>query len=101
MDLIRKRYQIHEPLISFDEPEGSDDDKKVIFNEEQFLKHRNKAHVTPPSLAYTPPLPCLATIEPLDALLMRDEVISTTPAKENDEFINSSVDDLVPIPRES
>ncbi|GJU49808.1 hypothetical protein Tco_1219363 [Tanacetum coccineum] len=41
------------------------------------------------------------TKEPLDTLLMRDEVISTTPEKENDEFIKSSVDDLVPIPRES
>ncbi|GJX97441.1 hypothetical protein Tco_0353239 [Tanacetum coccineum] len=41
------------------------------------------------------------TKEPLDTLLMGDEVISTTPARDNDEFINSSVDDLVPIPRES
>nr|GEW54407.1 NAC domain-containing protein [Tanacetum cinerariifolium] len=32
---------------------------------------------------------------------MGDEVISTTPKRENDEFINSSVDDLVPILRES
>nr|GEW70362.1 hypothetical protein [Tanacetum cinerariifolium] len=32
---------------------------------------------------------------------MGDEVISTTIARENDEFIKSSVDDLVPIPRES
>ncbi|GKB46219.1 hypothetical protein Tco_0896972, partial [Tanacetum coccineum] len=30
-----------------------------------------------------------------------DEVISTTPARENDEFIKSSVDDLVPVLRES
>nr|GFB83830.1 hypothetical protein [Tanacetum cinerariifolium] len=41
------------------------------------------------------------TKEPSDTLLMGDEVISTTPEKENDEFIKSSVDDLVPIPRES
>ncbi|GKD27858.1 hypothetical protein Tco_1234072 [Tanacetum coccineum] len=41
------------------------------------------------------------TKEPLDTLLMGDEVINTTPARDNDEFINSSVDDLVPIPRES
>ncbi|GJU44517.1 hypothetical protein Tco_1201783, partial [Tanacetum coccineum] len=30
-----------------------------------------------------------------------DEVISTIPARETDKFIKSSVDDLVPIPRES
>ncbi|GKA91037.1 hypothetical protein Tco_0812907 [Tanacetum coccineum] len=41
------------------------------------------------------------TKEPLDTFLMGDEVISTTPERENDEFIKSSVDDLVPIPRES
>ncbi|GJZ50883.1 hypothetical protein Tco_0605398 [Tanacetum coccineum] len=32
---------------------------------------------------------------------MGDEVISTTPERENDEFIKFSVDDLVPIPKES
>ncbi|GJW64308.1 hypothetical protein Tco_0116192 [Tanacetum coccineum] len=41
------------------------------------------------------------TEEPTDTLLMGDEVISTIPAREIDEFIKSSVDDLVPIPRES
>ncbi|GJY68472.1 hypothetical protein Tco_0471454 [Tanacetum coccineum] len=40
-------------------------------------------------------------MEPLDTLLMGDEVISTTPARENDEFIKSSIDDIVPIPRKS
>ncbi|GJT19515.1 hypothetical protein Tco_0878221 [Tanacetum coccineum] len=39
------------------------------------------------------------TKEPSDTLLMRDEIISTTPARENDKFIKSSVDDLVPIQR--
>nr|GEU62131.1 hypothetical protein [Tanacetum cinerariifolium] len=39
------------------------------------------------------------TKEPSDTLLMGDEVISIHPTKENDEFIKSSVDDLVPIPR--
>ncbi|GKE83067.1 hypothetical protein Tco_1553067, partial [Tanacetum coccineum] len=41
------------------------------------------------------------TKEPFDTLLMGDEVISTTPKRENNEFIKSSVDDLVPIRRES
>ncbi|GKE41358.1 hypothetical protein Tco_1468642 [Tanacetum coccineum] len=39
-------------------------------------------------------------MDPSDALLMGDDVISTTPARENDKFIKSSVDDLVPIPKE-
>ncbi|GJW51605.1 hypothetical protein Tco_0092956 [Tanacetum coccineum] len=41
------------------------------------------------------------TKEPFDTLLMGDEVISTTLERENNEFIKSSVDDLVPIPMES
>ncbi|GKE13367.1 hypothetical protein Tco_1416918 [Tanacetum coccineum] len=41
------------------------------------------------------------TKEPLDTLSTGDEVISTILAKENDKFIKSSVDDLVPAPRES
>ncbi|GJS18707.1 hypothetical protein Tco_0413179, partial [Tanacetum coccineum] len=40
-------------------------------------------------------------MEPSNTFLMGDEVISTIPKRENDEFIKSSVDDLVPILRES
>ncbi|GKC53502.1 hypothetical protein Tco_1076247, partial [Tanacetum coccineum] len=59
------------------------------------------APVTPLPLAYTPPPFVLATMEPLDTILMGDEVISTIPARGIDEFIKSSVDGLVPILRES
>ncbi|GKF35793.1 hypothetical protein Tco_0112551, partial [Tanacetum coccineum] len=65
------------------------------------LSDHYTAPVTPPSLAYTPTPPVLATMEPLDTFLMGDEVISTIFERGNDEFIKSSVDDLVPIPRES
>ncbi|GKF12639.1 hypothetical protein Tco_0050565 [Tanacetum coccineum] len=41
------------------------------------------------------------TKEPLDTLLMGDEVINTTLVREDDEFIKCSVDDLVSIPMES
>ncbi|GKC07665.1 hypothetical protein Tco_0999275, partial [Tanacetum coccineum] len=51
-----------------------------------------------PSIAITPVLP---TLEPEDSLIMGDEELSTIPEKESDEFIKSSVEDLVPIPRES
>ncbi|GJV37654.1 hypothetical protein Tco_1410131 [Tanacetum coccineum] len=40
-------------------------------------------------------------MEPEDSLIIRDENLSTIPEKESDEFIKSSVEDLVPIPRES
>nr|GEU35559.1 NAC domain-containing protein [Tanacetum cinerariifolium] len=83
------------------EPEGSNDFTEVPFDDEQIIRQYNTAHVTPPLLAYTPTPTILATIETLDTFLMGDEVISTIPERENDEFIKSSVDDLVPIPRES
>ncbi|GKC34951.1 hypothetical protein Tco_1047335 [Tanacetum coccineum] len=71
-----------EPLVNSFVYEESDDDIEV-------------------TLAYTLSLPFLATMEPTDTLLMADEVISTTPTKENDKLIKSSVDDLVSILRAS
>ncbi|GJS92262.1 hypothetical protein Tco_0774898, partial [Tanacetum coccineum] len=52
----------------------------------------------PPSNAITPILPIK---EPKDFLIIGDENLSTIPKKELDEFIKSSVKDLVPIPSES
>ncbi|GJY91784.1 hypothetical protein Tco_0507566 [Tanacetum coccineum] len=40
-------------------------------------------------------------MEPEDSLIMGNEELSTIPEKESDEFIKSSVEDLVPIPSES
>ncbi|GJU32298.1 hypothetical protein Tco_1175887 [Tanacetum coccineum] len=40
-------------------------------------------------------------MEPKDSLSIRDEHLSTIPKKESDEFIKSSVENLVPIPSES
>nr|GFB30637.1 hypothetical protein [Tanacetum cinerariifolium] len=54
-------------------PEGSDDYTEVTFDEDQCLCDHYTAPVTPPPLAYTPPPPCLATMEPLNTFLMRDE----------------------------
>ncbi|GKD18755.1 hypothetical protein Tco_1207913 [Tanacetum coccineum] len=51
-----------------------------------------------PSIAITPVLP---TMEPEDFLIMGDENLSTILEKESNEFLKSSVEDLVPIPRES
>nr|GEW75087.1 hypothetical protein [Tanacetum cinerariifolium]GEW85735.1 hypothetical protein [Tanacetum cinerariifolium] len=75
--------------------------RRCIFYDEQILKQHYTAHVKPPPLAYILPPPFLNTMEPTDTLLMRDEVISTISAWGNDELIKSSVDDLVPISRES
>nr|GFA33665.1 hypothetical protein [Tanacetum cinerariifolium] len=53
----------------------------------------------PPSNAITLVLPTIK--DPEDSLIMRNEDLSTIPEKESDEFINSNVEDLVPIPSES
>ncbi|GJV14314.1 hypothetical protein Tco_1359637 [Tanacetum coccineum] len=45
--------------------------------------------------------PVLPIKDPEDSLIMGDEDLSTIPEKESDEFIKSSVEDLVPIPSES
>ncbi|GKA35964.1 hypothetical protein Tco_0722455 [Tanacetum coccineum] len=93
------RTQMPNSLVVLNEPEGSDDYTEVTYDKEQCLSDHYIAPITPP--AYTPSIPFLATMEPADTLLMEDEVISTIPVREDDEFIKSSVDDLVPIPRES
>ncbi|GKE86833.1 hypothetical protein Tco_1560575 [Tanacetum coccineum] len=93
-----KTQMANSPVV-LKEPEGSDDYTEVTNDKEQCLSDHYTAPITPP--AYTPSLPFLTTMEPTNTLLMRDKFISTTPVRENDEFKKSSVDDLLPIPRES
>nr|GEU71066.1 hypothetical protein [Tanacetum cinerariifolium] len=45
--------------------------------------------------------PVLPTLDPEDSLIIGNEELSTIPKKESDEFIRSSVEDLVPIPSKS
>ncbi|GKD98812.1 hypothetical protein Tco_1382709 [Tanacetum coccineum] len=52
----------------------------------------------PQSIAITPVLP---TMEHEDSLIMGNEELSTIPEKESDEFIKSSVEDLVQVLSES
>ncbi|GJQ93805.1 hypothetical protein Tco_0004944 [Tanacetum coccineum] len=58
----------------------------------------NKTPQISPVNAITHDLP---TEEPEDSLIMGNEELSTIPEKESDEFIKSSVEDLIPIPRDS
>ncbi|GKB23405.1 hypothetical protein Tco_0862806 [Tanacetum coccineum] len=79
-----------EPLRHFNSICDDDEESTIPLNE--------IISQLPPSIAITPVLP---TMEPEDSLIMGDENLSTIPEKESDEFIKSSVEDLVPIPRES
>ncbi|GJY94851.1 hypothetical protein Tco_0511212 [Tanacetum coccineum] len=51
-----------------------------------------------PSIALAP---VSSITEPDDSLIMGNEELSTIPKKELDEFIKSSIEDLIPIPRDS
>ncbi|GJX54503.1 hypothetical protein Tco_0282872 [Tanacetum coccineum] len=73
-----------------------DDDDDYDY-EERSIPLRDIISKLPLSIAITPVLP---TLEPEDSLIMGDEDLSTIPIKESDEFIKSSVEDLVPIPSE-
>ncbi|GJZ88474.1 hypothetical protein Tco_0660256, partial [Tanacetum coccineum] len=86
-------------------PLGNEDDNfdpeaelrkiKYLLNQDLSTESSPK---TDTSIAITPILP---TMEPKDSLIMGDEDLCTIPGKESDKFIKSSVEDLVPIPRES
>ncbi|GKE16638.1 abscisic aldehyde oxidase 3, partial [Tanacetum coccineum] len=118
-DISSYRNNSHEDLIemfhNLDRSVGDDKQEKLpkLFQESEkivswlfFTRRRrvvnhkeNLFHSQiPPSIAITPVLP---TIEPEDSLIMGDENLRTIPEKESDEFIKSSVEDLVPILRES
>ncbi|GKD27195.1 putative reverse transcriptase domain-containing protein [Tanacetum coccineum] len=71
---------------------------EMILTMESTIPLNEMVSQIPPSNAITPILPIL---EPEDSLTMGDEYLSTIPEKESDEVINSSVEDLVPIPYES
>nr|GEU32630.1 NAC domain-containing protein [Tanacetum cinerariifolium] len=96
--LSLKNYN-HDPLVDLYYPGGSDDYTEVIYDKEQCLSDRYITPITSP--AYTPSIHFLATMKPADTFLMGDEVISTIPVREIDEFIKSNVDDLIPILREA
>nr|GFA40320.1 hypothetical protein [Tanacetum cinerariifolium] len=55
----------------------------------------------PPCSAITPNEPVLSTEEPVNSLSMGDKHLDTISATESDEFIKSSVENLIPIPSES
>ncbi|GKC10578.1 hypothetical protein Tco_1007360 [Tanacetum coccineum] len=79
----------------YDDDEDDDDDND---DEESTIPLNEIISQIPPSNAIIPILP---TMEPEDSLIMGDENLSTIPEKESDEFIKSSVEDLVLILSES
>ncbi|GJX24087.1 hypothetical protein Tco_0228532 [Tanacetum coccineum] len=77
--------QYWKPLIYYD----NDDDKEYSIQVSEFFKKSPIAII-----------PVLPTIELEDSLSMGDEHLSTIPEKESDKVIKSSVENLVPIPKD-
>nr|GEY13875.1 hypothetical protein [Tanacetum cinerariifolium] len=73
--------------------DGDDD-----YYEESTIPLNENVSQIPPSNAITP---VLLTLEPEDSLIMGNEELGTILEKELDEYIKSSIEDLVPIPSES
>nr|GEZ28588.1 ribonuclease H-like domain-containing protein [Tanacetum cinerariifolium] len=63
------------------------------------IAYDNIIYGLPPFSAITPDEPVLSTEEPDNSLSMGDEHLDTIPATESDEFIKSSVENLIPIPK--
>ncbi|GJR52486.1 hypothetical protein Tco_1403007 [Tanacetum coccineum] len=87
-----------------DELNGKFNGISIEINKKKELQHLDTIPLNeidsqiPPSFAITPVLP---TLEPEDSLITGNEELSTIPEKEADQFIKSSIKDLVPIPSES
>ncbi|GJR24874.1 hypothetical protein Tco_0973401 [Tanacetum coccineum] len=77
-------FELRNGLILFDD---DDDDDEYSFATQEYLKKF--------SSAIKPDLP------KSDSLIMEDKHLDTIPAKESDELIKSSVEDLVHTPSES
>ncbi|GJX11895.1 hypothetical protein Tco_0201754 [Tanacetum coccineum] len=86
------RTQSPEPTQRFNPIYYDDDDDE-----------ENSIHLSemPQILWYIAIAPVLPTMKPEDSFIMGNGELSTIPEKESDEFIKSSVEDLVPIPSES
>ncbi|GJT28697.1 hypothetical protein Tco_0908972 [Tanacetum coccineum] len=68
-----------------------------VIQKESIISLNNTPQISPVN-AITHDLP---TKEPEDSLIMGNEELNTIPKRESDEFIKSSVEDLILIPRES
>nr|GEZ20150.1 hypothetical protein [Tanacetum cinerariifolium] len=77
-----------------------DDDDDYDYKESTITLNEINSQI-PPSIVITTSPPVLPTEDPEDSLIMGNEDLNTIPEKELDEFIKSSLEDLIPIPGES
>nr|GEX78786.1 hypothetical protein [Tanacetum cinerariifolium] len=87
-------------LVYEQEPLDVDDDDDD-YDKESIISTNTDIFETPSSIIITTSPPVLPIEDPEDFLIMRNEELNIICKKESDEFIKSSVEDLVPIPSES
>jgi hypothetical protein len=80
-------------------PDESDDEDTLDIL--QFYKDSSSSSVAIPAVEITSQSTAITPDVPTHSLIMGDEHLSTIPAKESDEFIKYSAENLVPIPKES
>nr|GEZ00691.1 hypothetical protein [Tanacetum cinerariifolium] len=90
-------YSGDENSFAYDPTSNFVDDSPNVFNPPSQPRYIIISEL-PPCIAI---ILVLSTEEPKDSLIMRDEHLDTILEKESDEFIKSSVENLVPNPNES
>ncbi|GJX70004.1 hypothetical protein Tco_0307175 [Tanacetum coccineum] len=98
---IRQREQVANLSTHTPEPSRRFNFTCYDDDEERTMPLNEIISQLPPSIVITTSPPVLPAMEPEDSLIMGNEELSTIPKKESDEFIKSSVEDIVPIPSES
>nr|GEV13025.1 hypothetical protein [Tanacetum cinerariifolium] len=88
------QYSVNQPLNIQNEP----DDHNLFISKLIQQKLQNEYAQSFPAIEITFDL---STVEPEDSLRMGDEHLNTIPVTKSDEFIKSSVENLVPSPSES
>nr|GEU60808.1 hypothetical protein [Tanacetum cinerariifolium] len=95
-EILQARENLMEAIQVFLKNLDGDDD----YEKESIISTNTDIFETPSSDAITNSPPVLLIEDPEDSLIMGNKELNTIPEKESDEFIKSSVEDLVPIPSE-
>nr|GEX04813.1 hypothetical protein [Tanacetum cinerariifolium] len=96
---INSLLQDHNPSQFFISLDGDDDDDD--YDKESIISTNTDIFEIPSSDAITTSIPVLPIEDPEDSLITGNEYLNTIPEKKSDEFIKSSVEDVVPILSES
>nr|GEV27750.1 reverse transcriptase domain-containing protein [Tanacetum cinerariifolium] len=96
---INSLFQDHNPPQFFISLAGDDDDDD--YDKESIISTNTDIFETPSSDAITTSPPVLPIEDPEVSLIMGNKEINNIPEKESNEFIKSSVKDLISIPSES